>query len=100
MGVQGRFLDASGSTRQPKYNPFRRAALRHLAARARRQTISAFETLILLRSPLTNFEWTPRTKCNFGKFGRGIKSPHQNWKIGRGIGIGIPDKDLVRGSAL
>ena len=59
MGVQGRFLDASGSTRQPKYNPFRGAVLRHLAACARLQTISAFEPLILLRSPLTNFEWTP-----------------------------------------
>jgi len=30
MGVQGRFLDASGLTRQPKYNLFRGAALRHL----------------------------------------------------------------------
>jgi len=55
MGVQGRFWDESGSTRQPKYTPFRGAALRRLAARARRQTISAFEPLILLRSPLTNF---------------------------------------------
>jgi len=78
-------LDASGSTRQPMYNPFRGAALRHLAARARRQTISAFEPLILLHSPLTNFGWTPCTKCNLRKFGRGIKSPHQNCKIGRGI---------------
>jgi len=93
-GQRGRFLDASGSTRQPKYNPFRGAALRHLAARACRQTISAFEPLNLLRSPLTNFGWTPRTKYNLRKFGRGIKSPHQNWKIGRGIpsprfGVGI-----------
>jgi len=85
MDVQGRFLDASGLTRQPKYTPFRIAALRSLAARARRQTISAFESLILLRAPLTNFEWTLRTKCNLKKFGRGINSPHQNWKIGKGI---------------
>ena len=49
------FLDASGSTRQPKYNHCRGAALRRLVARARRQTISAFEPLISLRSPLTNF---------------------------------------------
>ena len=55
MGVQGRFLDASGSTWQPKYNLSEGAALRRLAARARRQTISAFEPLILLRSPFTNF---------------------------------------------
>jgi len=55
MGVQGRFLDASGLTHQPKYNLFRGAALHRLAARARRQTISAFEPLILLCSPLTNF---------------------------------------------
>ena len=59
MGVQGRFLDASGSTQQPKYNPFNGVVLPHLAARARRQTILAFEPLILLRSPLTNFGWTP-----------------------------------------
>jgi len=55
MGVQGRFLDASGSTQQPKYNPFKGGALRCLAAHTRRQTISAFEPLILLRAPLTNF---------------------------------------------
>jgi len=48
--VQGRFLDASGSL--TNYNPFRGAVLRRLAARARRQTISAFEPLILLRAPL------------------------------------------------
>jgi len=85
MGIQGRFLDASGSTRQPKYNPFRGTALRHLAARARRQMISAFEPLILLRSPLTNFGLNPRTKFDLRKIGRGIEFPHQNWKIGRGI---------------
>jgi len=32
MGVQGRFLDASGLTRQSKYNLFRGAALRHLVS--------------------------------------------------------------------
>jgi len=32
IGVQGRFLDASGLTRQPKYNLFRGAALRHLVS--------------------------------------------------------------------
>jgi len=84
MGVQGRFWDASGPTRRPKYTPFRGAALRRLAACACSQTISAFEPLILLHAPLTNFGWNPRTKCN-RKFGRGIKSPHKNWKIGRGI---------------
>jgi len=85
MGVQGRFLDASGSTRQPKYNPFRGAALRRLAARAHRQTISAFEPLILLRVPLTNFGWPPRTKFNFRKIGCGSDLPHQNWGFGKGI---------------
>jgi len=56
VGVQGRLLDASGSTRQPKYTPIGGAELRRLAARARRQTISAFEPLILLRatSPILN----------------------------------------------
>jgi len=62
MGVQGRFLDASGSTRQPKYNPFRGAAMCRLVASARRQMNSAFEPHILLRAPLTNFL---------------VKSPHQ-----------------------
>jgi len=85
MGVQGRFWDESGSTRQPKYNLFRDAALRHLAARARSQTISAFEPLIFFRAPLTNFGWTPRTKCNLKQFGRGIDSPYQNLKTGKGI---------------
>ena len=69
--------------RQPKYTPFRGAALRRLAARARRQTISAFESLILHRAPLTNFGWNPRTRCNLRKFGMGVDS--QNWKIGKGI---------------
>ena len=55
VGVQGRFLDASGSTLQPKYSPIGGAAQRRLAARARRQTISAFEPLILPHAPLTNF---------------------------------------------
>jgi len=32
MGVQGRFLNASGLTRQPKYNLFRGTALRHLVS--------------------------------------------------------------------
>jgi len=84
MGVQGRFWDASGSTWQAKCTPFRGAVLCRLAARARRQTISAFEPLILLRAPLTNFGWNPRTKCNLRKICRGIDS-HQNWKIGKGI---------------
>ena len=75
MGVQGRFLDASGSTRQPKYNIFRGATLRRLVARACRQTISVFEPLILLRAPLTNLI----------KIGRGSDSPHQNWEFGKGI---------------
>jgi len=48
VGVRGRFLDASGWTQKSKYTPIGAAALRHLAARARRQTISAFEPLILL----------------------------------------------------
>jgi len=55
MGIQGRFLDAPGLTHKPKYNLFRGVALHRLAARARRQMISAFEPLILLSSPLTNF---------------------------------------------
>jgi len=43
---------------------------------------------------------TPRTKCNLRKFGRGIKSLHQNWKIGREIplprfGAGIGHAQLV-----
>jgi len=54
MGVQGRFLNASGLTQQPKYNLFRGAAATPSGVRARRQTISAFEPLILLLSPLTN----------------------------------------------
>jgi len=78
-------LDASGWTRQPKYNLSEGAALRSLPARARHQTISAFEPLILLRSPLTNFGWTPRTKCKLRKFGMGSDSPHQNWEFGKGI---------------
>jgi len=49
---------------------------------------------LFLGSPLTNFGWTPRTKCNLTKFGRGIKSPHQNWQIGRS-----PHQDLIRGSS-
>ena len=59
MGVQGRFWNASGLTRQARYTPFRGVVLRCLAARARRQTISAFEPLILLRAPLTNFGEIP-----------------------------------------
>jgi len=51
VDVQGRFLDASGLTRQPEYNPIGGEALHRVAARARRQTILAFEPLILLRSP-------------------------------------------------
>jgi len=70
IGVQGRFLNASGWTQQPKYNLFRGEALHRLAARARRQTISTFEPLILLRSPLTNFRLNPRTKCNLRNFQR------------------------------
>jgi len=54
-GCTGTFWDASGSTRQPKYTPFRGAALRSLAARARNQTISGFKPLILLCAALTNF---------------------------------------------
>jgi len=76
VGVQGHFLDASGSTLQPKYSPIGGAAQRRLAARARRQTISAFEPLILPHAPLTNFGWPPRTKGNLRKIGRGSDSPH------------------------
>jgi len=65
MGVQGRFWDASGWTRQLKYTPCMGAALRRLTARALRQTISAFEPLILLRAPITNFGLNPHTNFFF-----------------------------------
>ena len=74
VGVQGRFLDASGSTLQPKYSPIGGAAQRRLAARARRQTISAFEPLICLMLPSPIL--AGRTKTNLRKIGRGSDSPH------------------------
>jgi len=46
VGEWGCFLDASGLTRPSKYDPARDAALRRLKARARCQTISAFEPLV------------------------------------------------------
>jgi len=98
VGVQGRFLDASGSTLQPKYSPIGGAAQRRLAARARRQTISAFEPLILPYAPLTNFGWPPRTKGNLRKFGRWSDSPRQNWEFGEGIPS--PNKGAGIGNAL
>jgi len=75
MGLQGHFLHASRSTQQSKHNLFRGEALRRLSARARRQTISTFEPLILLRVPLTNFGWSPRTKCNLRKIGMRRRVP-------------------------
>jgi len=48
VGVRGRLLDASSSTRKSKYTPIGAEVLHRLAARARRQTITAFEPLILL----------------------------------------------------
>jgi len=84
MGVQGRFWDASGSTWKPMYTPFRGAALRRLVASARHQTISAFEPHFALFSPHQFWMDSPH-QMQLRKFGRGIKSPHQNWKIGRGI---------------
>ena len=61
------------------------AALRRLVVGACRQTISAFESLVLLRAPLTKFGWNPRTKCNLIKIGRRSDSPHQNLEFGKGI---------------
>jgi len=83
-GRTGTFLGCVWLDMAGKVHSLQGAVLCRLAARARRQTISAFEPLILLRAPLTNFGWNPRTKCNLRKICRGIDS-HQNWKIGKGI---------------
>ena len=61
--------------------------------------------VLLVRAPLTNFGWPPRTKGNLRKFGRGSDSPHQNWEFGEGIpsptkGAGIGNAQLISSATI
>jgi len=59
-GRTGTFFRCVWFDRQPKYNPLRGAALRHLDVHAHRQTISTFEPLISLCSPLRGYFFSER----------------------------------------
>ena len=83
VGVQGRFLNASGSTWQPKYPPVGCSALRRLAARARCQTISAFWfclvadfCIFLVLNPHTSETSTVETHTDGGAV---IRKPGSAW---------------------
>ena len=76
MGVQGRFLDASGLTRKPKYNLFRGAALRHLVSVHAVKRFQHSYPLFCFVLPSPILDKIPAPNAILRKFGRGIKSPH------------------------